>query len=349
MFQMPRMEMTLPAIHILNRCTKYLARDMAQPPRHSYFNHLAALPQAAQFLEGWRFPIVDSHRVDGDPLGVQRWNVVTFVWRAADLAAPPGRVEVFGTFLPPSEPLLLNQVNDSRYWAATIRLPTGIAHDYVFRVDGTFTLDPINPRRRAAPDKSAWSFFWTDYCRTPVTFERWEIALLSRFTSHILPLNTLESSIFLSRLDPQTLGASRGNLYRFDESAGAVNFIDKLIAGPELHHRDDYKLCLPEIDRLLRQRNPFQEPSQMPKEMYAALYSEMGAGNPPGWNFGVYDNPAYFMRTLRRHTFMGAFSHPKYGGNAGGFAWDYLSEAHGPFAWREALEAPLGTSTEYFG
>jgi hypothetical protein len=342
-------ELTVPAVHVLNRCTKYLARDTTLPPRHSYFNHLSALPAAAQFLEGWRFPIVDTHREEGDPLGVQRWNVVTFVWRVADLGDLPQRVEVLGTFRPTHEPLRLRRLDDSRYWVGSLRMPTGISVDYVFRVDGRYVLDPINPRQRTTPDKSRWSFFWTDYCYTPVCLERWETAILQRFTSHILPLNTFEASIFLSQLDPATLGASRSNLYRFDQPAGVVNFIDKLISGPELHYRDDYKACLREINRLLRLRNPYQEPAQMPEEMYVAMYEQMGRGDVPGWDAGVYDNPAHFLRTLRRHCFMGAFSHPKYGGNPGGFAWDYLAEAFPPFAWREGLEPPLGTNAAYRG
>lgn len=342
-------EVDVPALHILNRCTKYLARDTTLPARHSYFNHLATLPAAAQFLEGWRYPIVDTHREDGDPPGVMRWNVVTFVWRAPDISSLPQRVEVLGTFRPTHEPLLLRRLEGSRYLVASLRMPVGSVHDYVFRVDGGYERDAINPRQRMAPDKTLWSFFWTDYCYEPVCLERWETAILQRFTNHILPLNTFEASIFLSQLDPAKLGASRANLYRFDQPAGAVNFIDKLISGPELHHRDDYKACLREINRLLRNRNPYQEPAQMPEEMYVRLYEEMGRGSVPGWNPGVYDNPAYFLRTLRRHTFMGAFGHPKYGGNQGGFAWDYLAEAFPPFAWREGLEPPLGTNAGYRG
>jgi hypothetical protein len=58
---------------------------------------------------------------------------------------------------------------------------------------------------------------------------------------------------------------------------------------------------------------------------------------------------------LRRHTITAAFSHPKYGGNAGGAAWDYLSaryrDANGRtlFDWARAIEPPLGASTEYRG
>ena len=44
-----------------------------------------------------------------------------------------------------------------------------------------------------------------------------------------------------------------------------------------------------------------------------------------GWDRAVYDNPGYFLYILRRHTWTGAFSHPKYGGNPGGLGWAFLS------------------------
>ena len=81
----------------------------------------------------------------------------------------------------------------------------------------------------------------------------------------------------------------------------------------------------------------------------------MITGNVPGWDYGRYDNPKYFLELLRRHTITAAFSHPKYGGNAGAAAWDYLSaryrdgDGNTLFDWRRAVEPPLGTSAEYRG
>lgn len=335
--------------YVLNHCAKYLARNTALPARHSYFGHLAHNPEAARFLEGWRFPVVDTHREPEEPAGTQRLNLVTFVWRAPDDAPPPGKVEIFGAFLAGGAPLSLKRVETTRYWSASVLLPIGAVYDYVFRVDGQFRLDPVNPRRRILADKTEWSFFYTDYCQTAVTFERWEVEILKRFTNHILPFNTKEGRIFLASVNPASLAASGSNLYRFDQAMGAVNFIDKILAGPELHQRDDYKVCLREIDRILRARNPFQEPSRMEESMYVALYNELGSGNVPGWDYAQYGGPSYFLGTVRRHTYMGAFSHPKYGGNPGGMSWDYLAEAFPPFDWRQALEPPLGTSAEYLG
>lgn len=243
----------------------------------------------------------------------------------------------------------MGRVEDSRYWSITLRMPVGEVFRYLFRIDGSIQLDPINPRRKVSPDKSVWSFFHTDYCQVAVTFERWEISLLTRITNHILPFNTREARIYLSKLDPRGLGGSRGNLFRFDQAVGAVNFIDKLVAGPELHYRDDYKTCLSQMNRILRTRNPFLEPDRMEETLYTRLYEDLASGNIQEWDRSTYNDPSSFLKTMRRHVFMGAFSHPKYGGNPGGFAWDFLSERFPPFDWRQGLETPLGTNTEYLG
>ena len=83
-----------------------------------------------------------------------------------------------------------------------------------------------------------------------------------------------------------------------------------------------------------------------------------------GWDYSRYSSPRYFLQLLRRHTYTGAFSHPKYGGNAGAAGWAYL--AHNladpitgalasaesqttAFDWSRALEKPLGRSPEYHG
>jgi hypothetical protein len=128
-----------------------------------------------------------------------------------------------------------------------------------------------------------------------------------------------------------------------------VNFIDKLVAGPERHHLDDYRACLKQIDRVIRLRNPFQEPREMELGVYEQLYADLASNSLPGWDYGAYDSPPHFLRVLRRHTYTGVFAHPRYGGNPGGLAWDYLAEAFGPFDWRQALERPLGTNAEYRG
>jgi len=345
---------TLSADHYYDLAAKYLARTSADA-RHSFFGHLDGQP-SARFADGWRFPIVEPYREADDQLGTLRWNAVSFFWRDEEGQAPAQEVAVLGDFGPMHEVVGLKRVEQSRYRAATLRLPIGRVCRYLFRVDAAYRTDPINPRTETASDGSEWSLFFTNFCTQPVTFEVWERALLLRLVVHILPFNTREAEVFLQRVDRSKLGGSRFNLYRFDQEVGVVNFIDKLLAGPEFHQRSAYKTCLKQMDRILRMRNPFEEPKAMAEELYVQLYNDLASGDPPvGWDTGVYGNPSHFLKMLRRHVFMGAFSHPKYGGNPGGIAWDYLAERFRTndgataFDWRRAVESPLGTSNEYLG
>ena len=109
-------------------------------------------------------------------------------------------------------------------------------------------------------------------------------------------------------------------------------------------------------DRVLRQRNPYAEPIQVSDELFNQLYDEMATDNVSGWDYNVYASPAYFIKILRRHTFTGAFSHPKYGGNSGAAGWAYLSErmrdpqtGRTLFDWPRITEKPLGESPDYHG
>lgn len=103
----------------------------------------------------------------------------------------------------------------------------------------------------------------------------------------------------------------------------------------------------------------------MPGEMYRDLYGEMAAGQTiPEWDYTRYQNPRFFLQLLRRHTYTGAFAHPKYGGNAGAAGWAYLAAnlrdpqtgalpaaaGRAPyFDWARGLEKPLGRNPEYHG
>ena len=230
---------------------------------------------------------------------------------------------------------------------------------YKFMVDGQSRLDPINPQRVMLDDGKTWSRFFTQLCTVPITFERWEMALLARITSHILPFETKEGRNFLARfydsLDRRSKDTQFAHAYRLDQPVGVVNFIDKLLAREEGHHLVDYRTCLAEIDRILRRRNPYLEPAIMPVEMYRDLYDEMSRDQVDGWDRGRYESPRYFLQLLRRHTFTGAFSHPKYGGNAGASGWAFLEEryrdeeGHSLFQWRRIVERPLGENAEYHG
>jgi hypothetical protein len=83
-----------------------------------------------------------------------------------------------------------------------------------------------------------------------------------------------------------------------------------------------------------------------------------------GWDYSRYASPKFFLGLLRRHTYTGAFAHPKHGGNSGAAGWAYLAQnLRDPitgdlpdpdprksfFDWARALEPPLGRNKEYRG
>lgn len=330
--------------HILNFCARLLDRDEGEIP------------------ERWRFPLVDTC---GDGLGVDepaRHNIVTFLYdaRRIDKDIP---ISVVGTCTGLHRQVSLRKVQflgeDTGYRALSVLVPKGQLHVYRFVVGSELALDPINPQRTTLDDGGVWSRFFTDGCAQPISFERWELSIIQRMTDHVLPFRTEEGVRFLqqfyydlSRSQRDTL--SRG-AYRLDNSVGIVHFIDKLLAREEHHRLVDYKICLREIDRLLRARNPYMEPAVMPRDMYVELYNEMSAGSVPGWDHGRYAMPRFFLQILRRHAYTGAFSHPRHGGNSGAAAWAFLSEfgktsdGKSLFNWRRSLEPPLGADTVYRG
>jgi hypothetical protein len=135
---------------------------------------------------------------------------------------------------------------------------------------------------------------------------------------------------------------------------------------PEGHRLVDYKICLELIDRVLRLRNPYVDPTRMPATMYADLYDQIAADDGhslAGWDYARYSSPRFFLQLLRRHTYTGAFSHPKHGGNNGGLGWAYLAQnlldpgtgklpdpgSPSFFDWTRALEPPLGRNVQYRG
>jgi hypothetical protein len=340
--------------YVLNHCTKYLARS--NPAfRHNYNNQFIAGDIRGQICESWRFPIIDSHsNKEAQDFG-SNLNRVTFVYAAlsSDL---PTFVGIFGTFdrlykaIPLEEIKFLGE--PTGYYGVTLAIPKSQVHIYKFIVDNQVILDPINPQQAVLENGQSWSRFFTQFCTEILSLQSWEMLILERLTDHILPFRTEEGQQFLdfyySSLDRQTKESQFLYAYKFDQSIGVSNFIDKLLTKEERHHLLDYQICLDIIDKLLRQRNPFMEPSLMSKEMYAELYDQMFTGTVPGWDYSRYNSPQYFLQLLRRHAFTGAFSHPKYGGNAGGAAWAYLADRY-PFNWRQALETPLGMNQDYRG
>ena len=328
-------------VAILNVCAKYLARDDGRS------------------AEAWRFPIVDSYSDGVDATSSYAFNEVSFVYGLARLPSPLA-VAIVGTFANLYDPLPLRRIGETPFWTLTAVVPKGEVHTYKFIVDGVPTLDPINPQRTTLDNGREWSRFFTQLASQPLSFERWELKVLERLTTHILPFRTEAGQNFLERFyynaDRATKSAQYAHAYRLDQPVGVVNFIDKLVAREEAQHLIDYKLCLRQIDRVLRQRNPFLEPGDMSREMFVELYDDMWRGVVDGWDYGTYENPHYFLQLLRRHTFTGAFSHPKYGGNAGAAGWAYLEErfrnpqsGESFFNWRRVTEQPLGTDTVYRG
>lgn len=336
------------AEYLFGLVAKYLARDDAGP-RHDY-GHLSGDPRAA-ILEAWRFPWVDAWFDGDDP--AQRYNAVTFV-HAATGREPGARVEVIGSFAALHQPIPLTPLADTPYSTLTLRIPKGQVHTYKFRVDGVWQVDAINPQRTVLDNGAVWSRFFTWGASQRITLERWEARLLERLASHILPFRTADGRTFFERVHDARGPAERPpHAYRLDESLGAVNFIDKLLAREEAHHLIDYRICLELVDQLLRQRNPVTEPSRLPREMYAELYAQMGSGSVPGWDYGRYGNPRYFLQLLRRHVLTGAFSHPRHGGNPMALGWKYLEERYHDasgatlFDWARAMEPPLGRNPAY--
>ena len=349
-----------PADYVLNHCTKYLARDN-QDTRHSFFTTYDGQSRG-RISECWRFPIVDAH--DGQEADASEFNDVTFIY-VRDRQQPAARlVELVTTAAALHDPIPLSAVSDTVYWSATLKIPRARRYRYKFVVDGNLTVDPINPQTQTLASGDVWSSFFTWAYNAPINLERWEMALLDRLTRHILPFRGKEARNFISR------GINAGNvghLFRLDVSAGVANYIDNILAREEHHQLYAYKTCLEMLRNVLLRRHPDRDPASLEVEDYVALYDQMASfkdaqGNQAllndGWDLKRYGNPAAFLWLLRRHAWTGAFSHPKYGGNPGGMAWGFLAATYHTtddnppqtaFNWQQAIEPPLGTSTEYRG
>lgn len=344
--------------YILNNCVKYLSRAGAPPDvgddagAESFRNRIA---------EAWRFPIVAAMP---DKSADPDLNLVSFVYKT--LPGDSREVAVVGSFANLYTALPLQPVDfegeDSGYRALSMEVRKAQVHIYKFRVDGRYINDPVNPQRVTRDNGRTWSRFFTDGYLQPLILEPWEVRLLYRMIERILPFNGKEAENFLKRyyfgLNREQRKAEMPKAFRLDGSVGEVNAIDKMLAREEAHRLPDYHICLRQIDRALRLQNPYQDPYDMPAADFDQIYDAMAAsgvgdGSIPGWDYSLYDNPAFFLYILRRHAVTAAFSHPKYGGNVGAAGWAYLSERFGDltagtyFDWRSAVERPLGTSSYY--
>jgi Gluconate 2-dehydrogenase subunit 3 len=354
---------------VLNCCTKYLSRLNADP-RHSYGPPGTSAPRD-RIAEAWRFPVIGTYG-GGAPAvptsETQDYNEVIFVYIGADEQSPSS-VSVIGTFATLYRPIPMRRAlfegEPSRYFSVCYAVPQGQVHRYRFIVDNAYPVnDPVNPQELILDNGTVWSRFFTDAFTAPVVMESWELELLYRLSAEILPFQTADDTNFLARfydyLDRATRESLYGNVYRMDDSVGEVNFIDNILAREECQHVTDYKTCLRMIDRILRQRNPYTEPSKMSRDYYFDLYNDMAKNQVAGWDYSAYSSPQYFLYLLRRHVVTGAFCHPKYGGNAGAAGWAYLEERYtgtpapgqSPvtlFNWRRSLERPLGVNEGYLG
>lgn len=340
-------------LYYLNFCAKHLARS--NPEGRHIYGGIAAQDPIHRIAEAWRFPIVNGHLENGADSASRRFDEVSFIYHQPN-QAPPASVAVIGTFGKLFEPIPLKPVGDTPYFALTAVIPRGEVHRYRYLVDGDTVLDPVNPQRATLDNGEAWSRFFTRDCTQPLVLEHWEHRLLDRLTDHILPFRTEAAENFLARHFQQLDEDNKQVQYRHDQGVGVVNYVDKLLAREESHHLIDYQICLELVEQVLRQRNPVDEPWHASRELFAELYGQMGSGSVPGWDYGRYSSPRYFLQLLRRHTFTGAFAHPDYGGNAGAAAWAFLSERYRDpetdltlFDWRRALPPPLGTNPAYRG
>ncbi|UNO43190.1 gluconate 2-dehydrogenase subunit 3 family protein [Streptomyces sp. MST-110588] len=345
--------------YVLNHCTKYLARDSADP-RHDFGQYPPGDARAA-ICEAWRFPVVDAHWDGVSAASSYPYNDVTFVHDGR--RRTPSSVSVLGTFGPLHSPVPLRPLvfagEPTGFYAATVRVPKGQVHTYKFAVDGTFGLDPVNPQRTVLDNGETWSRFFTDGCAVPLTFSRAERDLLGRLVRHLLPFRLEENRRFLRGVYESLDRASREEefplAYQLDDEVGTVNYIDKLVARQEQHNADDYHICLKIIGEILRYRFGSLDPASAPPEMYADLYAQMETEKVDGWDYSRYGSPRFFLLLLRRHAMTGAFVHPKYGGNSGAAGWMYLESRFRDagdrtlFDWRRALESPLGHNTDYRG
>jgi Gluconate 2-dehydrogenase subunit 3 len=347
------------AQYVLNLCTKYLARDNSDE-RSNFGQYQPGDPRGA-IAEAWRFPVVDTYWDGVSADSSYPFDAVTFVFDGH--RHPASSVSVVGSFTELFDPLPLAPVpfagQPSGIWSVTVRVPKGQVHRYRFVVDGVDMLDPVNPQTMRLDNGVLWSRFFTSACAMSLVLSRRERDVLAALVRHIMPFRTAENSLFISQVYNQLDRAGRGAqfplAYLLDEDVGAVNFIDKVLAREEMHHAVDYHICLPMVDRLMRDRLGGLDPLEGPVENWADLYDQLALGQVPGWDYGRYHDPAYFLTLLRRHAITGAFTHPRHAGNSGAAGWCYLqsryvdSAGQTLFDWESAIEAPLGRNIDYRG
>ena len=103
--------------------------------------------------------------------------------------------------------------------------------------------------------------------------------------------------------------------------AGVVHFADRFLGGVGAHKKSEFDRALVELDRATRRRG--QRFAALPVTRQHDIIKSLEG------------SPAFI--TLRDFTLLGYFSHPSYGGNAGGAAWKAIG-----FEERMAWQPPFG-------
>ena len=106
--------------------------------------------------------------------------------------------------------------------------------------------------------------------------------------------------------------------------AGVVHFADRFLGGVGGHKKPEFDKALVELERATRRRAPR---GQRFAALSAARQDEI---------IKSMEGSSAFL-TLRDFTLLGYFSHPSYGGNAGGAAWKAIG-----FEERMAWQPPFG-------
>jgi len=218
-------------------------------------------------------------------------------------AARPESVAIVGTFHALHAPIPLSPLTvfgePSGYFAISLAVPRARVYTYKFIVDGAAVLDPIAPQVAPNDSGQVWSRFFTTGCRDRLSLNAWEFEIVRRLAEEILPFQTPEGRLALAREHDRCQQA--GTVYR-DPATEVTHHIDKLLAREACDRLLDYKLCLPLLHAILRQRHPAVPLSALPREAYGELYAQLARGEVPGWDYARYDNPAFFAELLHRHT-----------------------------------------------
>lgn len=294
------------------------------------------------------FPVIQTYYPDK-----ANFNLVTFIF----FSQAEKDIFLLGNFANLYTNYQLSRVkfNDSNthFYAITLKLPNKSLYFYQFKIDHNFTLDPLNSFSKTLDNGETWSCFTTEGYKTPIIFEDWEVKILQRVVSYILPFKTNEFKTFINRHSAQFDNTTRSMVNQLYYDIGTVNFIDKLLARNEQHHVISYRLCISEMKNVLLRINTTQEPEDMDEYFYAKLFEIMANNDHTIWDKSVYAEPAYFLKVLRRHIITAAFSHPRHGGNTQALGWQFLADLlqnkpeDNLFDWQQALEKPLGTNKDY--